>query len=667
MNGYFSLKATSRNALPDLVASQKPFEIVIAKKDERFLVFLNASRPDLEAVRLHIDPNPVTVQLNSGIVIEREIPRSLAFPLIQTKTDFSNTLNYMQNMDYVCLSLTPSISPLSLVEGLNYSHEIQIQFHGKTAYFLRLKVSDRLKDSMISDLNKTGSHFHFKENFSEVRNLRKIEENMLSVSEARTLMEGLNEAIRKLFPGDLETLFDPCMGNTMPDASYNIGFCREKAVGFDKNDVLRNICIAGISGSGKTTLMKQLVQDIHENQIPIVILAPIKDDFSRAFPECALYRHGDIKHPFLLSMTDLPHENSAASYAATALSQIVSLGDADSMLPMIFQNAFSAVFANPEEVELTDVLKAALHELNGYHGNTNFSSMQAAVINRIKTAYSVFPCTRSNIRLESLFTRNEIAVIELEGMATSERRTLAAIFLARFISFARKFFPVQEPRTLRCVLIIDELHELLREDSQNDPFKDLLISALTTLQANGVGLVLADQRMDMLGIFAENCANRIVMKHSSSEFVRKLFSLPSDSEVFDVLPFLTAGQGILLRNNHPSIPFVSKSKTNTSYSSSNPSIFKNYHPFPSCDAVCEGCNHCIRTTVYSLVLQMSYTTNYAENYHQAANDSERKKALIAAYTFCLSRLPKDSNFDMTIYRECLKHEILRRFALSYRH
>lgn len=611
---YYPLLSTAPESFCLLADMGIDSEILVGKTKEgvKGFVALVCAQPDamIAAAKMKSAP-PVPIHLTQGLMIERKVNRlpGYAFAtgnsggnrilrMLSSTAHFVNLSRLMREGDYARFIVLPIRRPLGLHHG--FTPETNVAFQARPCFTCIMEVSSSyIAEAMMADLRTTGSDFRIVQGGHDVKAENRISSGrVFTDQELHFLLDGLGQLCAEIFPQTIHGSMAPSQAVNMPKPDLVIGKNCGIPIGFRLQDIKTNLAIAGIPRSGKTTIECRLVRALCKHRIPVVVIAPLKHDFSQAFPDCDLYRANDDENPLRFNVLDIPHSPEAMSVASAALTQIIPVS-ADSWLPMMYENSLAGLFAasgdNP--VGLSDLAAAvrAEFDLSGYSANRESASMKQALLNRPKFAYlkPEFNCACSNFDFEQMMEPGRLTVIELHDMEVANRRAFAAVFLKRLIWAYRA--KIQASSDLRFVLVFDELHELLApEHCGTDPFRDALNSSLNTAGGMGVGHILCDQRLDLLGEIATNgCANHIVLNHPATEQAAAMLCLSHESEYMDMLPFYGPGEGLLHVTFNKTIPFDGKIQEEAILHniSDNTSLCKRpYLPYPVCAKACKNCD-----------------------------------------------------------------------------
>lgn len=332
--------------------------------------------------------------------------------------------------------------------------------------------------------------------------------------------------------------------------AITIGFNNGVPVGFEYRHLLRNVAILGSVGSGKSELQASMIQQLHDAGIPCLVLAPVKHDFSTAFPTADLYRAGSTQHPLRFNLLDLPRNQSSARLVASALGSMTSMGVEESVLPMIYEDCLQGLYSSGEnEVTLSALATAVKMKLDSSRYSREYArSLTHVAIARLEalSGTSEFGCANGNVDLNKVFQPGRITILELNDMEPDFRKAFAALFLERLYQKSLSLHSIGHNMP-RLIVIIDELHKFLREQwAFRDLFREVLSNSLNCAGGLAVGFLIADQRLEIVGELAEyGCSSHVLMRCLETEQAASVLRLPMNSPLLGHLHCLKPGDSLL--------------------------------------------------------------------------------------------------------------------------
>lgn len=710
---FWPILALAPESFRLLAESFAALDIIIGSAEGGIKCFcaLHCPHPEdmFAAAKIKVAP-PVNIVLEKGVLLEREAKRIRGKVGVHNGENGKRILHYLcrparfanlslllKKGDYIRLTLTPTDS---LLPHNGYTKEVNAVFQVTPCYaFTLVASSSKIAAALIADLRTAGGDFCICEGTAKTETQKRVGSHVLTCLEADFLLGGIGTLCSELFPKTLHGCMSPAQVVNLPIPDVVIGKNSGIPVGLRFSDLLINLAVLGLPGSGKSTLLLRIAAALHNKKIPLIILAPLKFDFSQALlPYCDLYRAGDDEYPLRFNPLDVPPTHEAVSIAAAALAQVIP-ASAD-WLNMFYENTLTGLVAsaNGKPVGLSELACAckADFDLGGYTSNKESLSMKEAMLNRPRHVYfkSEFNTSVSNIDFDRMMEPGRITLIELHHMESSSRRVFGSIFLQRLMYAYRNRLDSCRSKMksfggLSFALMIDELHEMLAANSADgDAFRDALNSSLSTARGmGGVAHILADQRFDLLGeIVTHGCSNHIFLNQPASAQIASLLSLKPESDFIEMMPYFGIGEGLLHLARSKTIPFdaklVKEEKLLPSKLTEAP--VKAFLPYPSvCAQVCTGCQFKIHKAAFEGVAgQLSGASGSYGEYVRAVRSAKtlddletrsnaiymaKSKLLKACIDVAMKKAEAaglNTKGNTKIIQHCVKHELQRQ--LSFR-
>lgn len=640
------LQSCAANSIENLVKHNTRINLIIAMQKNGLTAYIALDHENentaLDSANIKAAAR-TPVYMLPGICIERikertrglshstPQPLTLGFGKIGYPTVQGNGLNHirplrcdfaidrvvraMKQGDYIQILLVPTESVMAsraFDEATNQRFISEQCFH-----YVIAASSPAVATALIDDIARSQAAFRITDSSCESDFTRRLNCSMMTLSESVLLAKAIDDLLGNMFKPDINSLMNPGTSQSFGQPAITIGFNNGVPVGFAYKHLLQNIAILGAVGSGKSELLASVIQQLHDAGIPCLVLAPVKHDFSTAFPTADLYRADSAEHPLRFNLLDLPRNQSSARLAASALGSMISMGGEESALPMIYESCLQGLYsAGENEITLSALATAVKTELNGSgYSRENARSLTQAAINRLKalSGTSEFGCGSGNVDLDKVFQSGQITVLEMNDMEPEFRKAFAVLFIERL---RQKYLslPSIGRNMPRLVVIIDELHELLREKGAfHDPFREVLNNSLNVAGGQAVGFLFADQRLDLIGELAEyGCSSHVLMRGLATEQAASVLRLPMDSPLLGHLHRLKPGESLLHVTGEDTIAVGASplSDRKADVSAGTPRPVQTYCPYQSCRKVCATCDGRIHAIAKQAVLSQLYGSAY---------------------------------------------------------
>lgn len=294
-----------------------------------------------------------------------------------------------------------------------------------------------------------------------------------------------------------------------------------ETVGADTNSFAKHALIVGMPGTGKTTFAINLLLQFAEKGIPFLAIEPTKTEYRSMIDEIEglqIFTPGnnDIS-PFVLNPFMPPEGVRIESYKPSLISAFeTSIGGfSESPLNDIFIEAINTCYETygwRDYSKLGDkgTVAFGIHEFisvfrkvmsdKTYGGETKDTILEAG-ITRLKTLLNQNPNifdTVRNIPVADLISKP--TVIELNAINNTEQKSLIiSLLLIRITSYVNS--GLLKGSGLKSVIMLDEAHVFLNTSGTKAQEKaaSMIYNMIAECRAQGVGLVIADQRPTVVG------------------------------------------------------------------------------------------------------------------------------------------------------------------------
>jgi DNA-binding MarR family transcriptional regulator len=340
----------------------------------------------------------------------------------------------------------------------------------------------------------------------------------------------------------------------------------------DQNSLLTHIGIFGSSGYGKTNISYDIIEQLTEQDIPVIVF-----DFSkRNYKDLLSTKLKDKIDIFTVGRNAAPFKfNPLVPPEGVTLSQwmkeFASIFDHAYWLlgggRHIILKALDGVYENREKPKMTDLKKWV----------TEYGAMQLPARERnwlataarpleslcFKELGDVFDCS-TGVKPSEFFKPGRITIIELDAIDTNDKTFLIEIIL----QWIRDWLLVKNEReTLKGVIILEEAHHVLNREKASklgtETVVDLIFREIREL---GMGIVYLDQHPSLVSYPAlGNTSTHIYMnlaldtKHSSDILDSSNMLGLNYAEEGDYLRRLSIGTGFVMnRASEFTKPFLVK-------------------------------------------------------------------------------------------------------------
>lgn len=401
--------------------------------------------------------------------------------------------------------------------------------------------------NLAHDLSRQQEQSDFWQRDDAPRSIRRLP-FLVSAEEASTFFR-LPIAVNRPIAGVLteKPLADPVLIHEGIADPQNIRFGQQRGtpnpvpLGIPLEAMAKHMFISGMPGSGKSTFAQSVLFQLHERQIPFLVIEPAKSEYRalvHLIPELQVFTPGTPQLvPFSLNPFVPPRKVPLHSYRSSLLTAFGAAFDMEGPLRALFTETIQLCYQEHgwRDTSTVDdrVVLFGMHEfVTAFKSRLERAQYSAEVRNNIQTAgilrlmdlinqdFVLFDTTQS-VPIEDLLRRPTI--LELDAIGNAEQKSLVtALLLVKIFAYLRANVPVEHYGRLNHVLLLEEAHVLLgarsrpRDSGQANPLDtaaELVNRVLAEMRATGLGMIIADQSpgkvsMDTL----RNTATKVVFK-----------------------------------------------------------------------------------------------------------------------------------------------------------
>ena len=336
-------------------------------------------------------------------------------------------------------------------------------------------------------------------------------------------------------------------GRPQDDGTVRVGYVedghKKVAVSLTREQLSRHVCVLGQTGSGKSTLLCSLIQHCVQANMRVLVLDLAGSLEFRGVVQQAIqgdiYTLHDPTSPYAVNPLEI--EGLSFREVKSILSDFFEkyLGLFEP-LPRLVKDVFASLPERNYTVpEFVSTFMLIFDSMLGYDGEVK-TNLRSAMETRLRSFATVFGNARHTFRPAEFFRTDHL--FELHQFSEMERTIFLGLVLNVLLGY------VQEMRGKGnsyppIVIFIDEIHTLLDTD-KNDESRNSLLRLFRRMMAEGrklgLWLVVADQRLDLLGSLLEEAGTKQVLRTDAacSDLARILRELYTEQH----LPILNPGE-----------------------------------------------------------------------------------------------------------------------------
>ena len=398
--------------------------------------------------------------------------------------------------------------------------------------------------------------------------------------------------------------------------------------------LLLHTALMGKTGVGKTTLLKQIISRLHECDIPVLIMEPVKREYRDLVAGMKKSRIFTVERPItplLINPFCVPEGVPLGEYRSSLLSAFKAAFSLPDPLPSLFEKAISEAYilngwtdvsmSSDADVTIFDmaefirVFKSVIARSN--YSNEVKGNMMAGGAFRLQSIIERCPHTFDTLHSTSVKSMlNDCVVLEMGCLEPEQKSLVSALTLIRILAYLKAVR--KSSNCLQNIIVIDEAHALLdqgesateEEKALNNTMTQLMINVITEIRAYGVGIIFSDQSPSRIGgRLLDNVDNIISFRLSGEEAETLKTHIGEENTVCNLLPLLSTGDFVFknrflksvlpmrmeyssreIQKHHVSDDWIAKAQMKSLAAHA-----KEYRPFSMCESTgCEQCTASVR-------------------------------------------------------------------------
>lgn len=319
---------------------------------------------------------------------------------------------------------------------------------------------------------------------------------------------------------------------------FDLGQITNKVVELDNRSLNMHTFITGSTGSGKSNTVYQMLNELHQDQIPFLVVEPAKGEYKDVFGSW-----DDVNvfstNPSVAKLINInPFKFPKSIHVLEHIDGLVEIFSVcwpmyDAM-PAFFKDAIlrsyetvgwdlgSSTFEG-EELHYPDfeILAEQLDQLIGEsdYASDIKSNYRGALITRVKSlavGLNKFIFTREQTPYEILFDQN--CILDISRVKSSETKALIMGLMVYILNEYRIDQKTTNNSGLKHITVLEEAHNLLKNKSGGDTdlvgkSVEMLTQTIAEIRTYGEGFIIVDQSPSSVDIAAiKNTNTKIVLR-----------------------------------------------------------------------------------------------------------------------------------------------------------
>ena len=368
---------------------------------------------------------------------------------------------------------------------------------------------------------------------------------------------------------------------------FDLGRITNKVVELENKSLNMHTFITGSTGSGKSNAVYQLLSELHQDNIPFLVIEPAKGEYKDVFGHMS-----DVNvfstNPNVSELINLnPFKFPSSIHVLEHVDGLVEIFSAcwpmyDAM-PSFFKDAMlksyesvgwdlgSSTFEG-KDIEYPD-FEILAEELNQLIENSDYASdiksnYRGALITRVKSltvGLNKFIFTSEQTPYERLFDEN--CILDISRVKSGETKALIMGMMVYILNEYRVDRKVSNNNGLKHITVLEEAHNLLKNTSNGESelvskSVEMLTQTIAEIRTYGEGFIIVDQSPSSVDISAiKNTNTKIVLRTPEAndrEAVGRSMGL-TENQVNEIAK-LPGGVAVVYQNNwvNPVLTLIDK-------------------------------------------------------------------------------------------------------------
>ncbi len=358
---------------------------------------------------------------------------------------------------------------------------------------------------------------------------------------------------------------------------FDLGKITDKLVELDNKSLNMHTFITGSTGSGKSNTVYQLLKELHQDEIPFLVIEPAKGEYKDVFghwDDVNVYATNPKIAPLIhLNPFKFPESIHVLEHVDGLVEIFSVCWPMYDAMPAFFKDAIlqsyeevgwdlgSSTFEG-ENIEYPDFEMLA-EQLERLINETEYSSevkgnYTGALTTRVKSltvGLNKFIFTNEQTPYHKLFDEN--CILDISRVKSGETKALLMGLMVYILNEYRADQKSGSNQGLKHVTVLEEAHNLLKNTAQSGGSEligkavEILTNTIAEIRTYGEGFIIVDQSPSSVDIAAiKNTNTKIVLRTPEAndrEAVGRSMGLTADQ--VNEIAKLPSGVGVVYQND----------------------------------------------------------------------------------------------------------------------
>lgn len=385
---------------------------------------------------------------------------------------------------------------------------------------------------------------------------------------------------------------------------FDLGKISNKLVELENRSLNMHTFITGSTGSGKSNAVYQMLAELHQDNIPFLVVEPAKGEYKDMFgnwPDVNVYSTNPKVAPLInLNPFKFPESIHVLEHVDGLVEIFSVCWPMYDAMPAFFKDAilrsyeavgwdlgsstFEGVGVDYPDFEVLAEQLDLLIEKSDYASDIK-SNYRGALITRVKSltvGLNKYMFTQKQTPYEILFDQN--CVLDISRVKSTETKALIMGLMVYLLNEYRVDRKKENNSGLKHITVLEEAHNLLKNTSGNDSeltnkSVEMLTQTIAEIRTYGEGFIIVDQSPSSVDIAAiKNTNTKIVLRTPEAndrDAVGHSMGLTEDQ--VNEIAKLPTGVAVVYQNNwiSPILTLINKADVKEKpYKNSNSDVIK---------------------------------------------------------------------------------------------